>query len=363
MSKVLYISFVDYANKFELGVVKKIEGQIKAFRSQGMDVLQLKLVNRSLFIGGEHLLDINGKVDFFIKLPIILFRYFTRNPEAFKMIYIRKTYLTPLHYCWFKTLARRTKHIFLEIPTYPYEGEMKDNKLALLFDNVTNYLIRPRLSGIITSQSFDEIWGMKTIKIRNGYDFSQVKEWPRKKEVNKIRFITVTNLLFFHGLDRLIRAMYQYKEAHGNNGVKLEFHIVGAGEERQRLEALQQELGVEGVFFHGPKTGQELEIHYVNADIGVGSLGLYRKNVTFTSTLKTIEYCYYGLPFITGSCDRELSNDRFVMEVGNNDSPIDLAKVIAWYSNLTIEQKDIQARGKELYSWDDQIKKITETMR
>ncbi|SFN91923.1 Glycosyltransferase involved in cell wall bisynthesis [Chitinophaga sp. YR627] len=358
MGKLLYISFVDYGNKLELGVIKKIEGQIKAFQAKGMEVVQLRLLNGTVFIGEHPLLKINGKMDFFIKLPLLLFRFFQKSNDIYNLVYLRKTYITPLHFFWIKLLHKKSKALLLEIPTYPYEGEMTGNKPALLLDTMANKLIKPYLTGMITSQYFDEIWGMKTIKIRNGYDFSGVKAYPRQRPADTLRFIAVTNLLFFHGLDRFIQAMHQYRTTYGEKALKIEFHIVGQGEEKENLVALIDQLGVEGVIFHGPRTGAELEARYMNADIGVGSLALYRKNVAYTSTLKTIEYCYYGLPFIAGACDRELSKDPFVMEVGNNDSPIDLYKVIEWYAGLTISQQDIQARGKALYSWDDQVEKI-----
>lgn len=362
--KLLYISILDYTDPQNWGVARKIEGQKKAFENQSYEVHQLKILNKNVLFDDDHLLTLNGKLDFFVRLPFVLYKYFKRLSLKFDLIYFRKTYLTPLYYPWFNRLSSLSNVMLLEIPTYPYKIELQGKKLAKFLDDIANYLLKPKLYKIVTSQAFDNILGIKTIKIRNGYDFSSLKEFPRER-TNGIRLISVANVSFWHALERVLHGMHNYKQKNQETAVPIYFHIVGQGNELPMLRQLKEDLQLEGVIFHGPKTGVELEQIYSEVDIGVGSLGLFRKsNVSQApSSLKNMEFCFYGIPFIIGNPDEDLIHCKFVFEIPNDDSPLDIEKLIAWFNDLKITQQEIQKKGEELYSWDKQIRIIENDLK
>lgn len=355
---VLYISFVDYADPRDWGVSRKVDGQIRAFESLGYQVDQLKLENKTVYINGEYLLKINGKVDYFLRLPLKLFSYFRKKDLKYELIYLRKFFFTPLYYLLFRRLKQLAPHILLEIPTYPYKVEVQGRKILVKLDDMALSLLKPMLYKIITTQDFDQIEGLKTIKIRNGYDFSGVLPERKAKQHDEIALITVSNLSFWHGVERLLHGMKIYNDADLPGKKKVVFHVVGIGDALADLLKLKEELKLDNVYFHGALNGEELQSIYRKADIGMGSFGLYKKGTTFQSSLKNMEYCYQGIPFVLGNHDEDLRDCEFMLECPNDSTPVDIKRIVDWFLQLKVSAAEIQEKGKSLYSWEKQIKII-----
>lgn len=357
MKRVLYISIFDHADTNNLGIKKKVDGQVKALREMGYQVSIVKINESQLQIDDISILSIKSKIDYFINLPITLTKYLRRSDLLFELVYFRKTVFTPFYWPLFRRLRKHTRNLVMEIPTFPFKKELKNKRSLLLLDDVTNLITRQYIDKIVTSQHFDQIYGLPTVKIKNGYDFSTAPSFPDKIPLGKIIFISVASLRFWHGLDRLIYSMARYqKQFPGRKPV--EFHIVGTGDEMQNLLTTVQISGAKGVYFHGAQYGVELSKLYKQSNIAVSSLGLYRKSATFHSSLKNMEYCYHGLPFVIGYKDPDLQNIDFVFEIPNDDTPIDMAAIVDWYEKLSTTPLDLHEWGKKMYSWNQQMSNV-----
>jgi hypothetical protein len=356
--RVLYLSFVDYADPRDWGVSRKVDGQIRAFETLGYHVDQLKIEDKCVYINNEYLLKVNGKIDYYLRLPLKLLSYFKKKRLGYELIYLRKTFFTPLYYCWFRRLKQLSPYILFEIPTYPYKVEIQGRKLPLLLDDMAFTLLKPMLYKIITTQDFDQIEGLKTIKIRNGYDFSGELPQRKSKQHDQITLITVSNLSFWHGVERLLYGMKIYNDTDLPGKKKIVFHVVGVGDAYSDLLELKEELRLDNVYFHGAVKGEALQHIYSEADIGIGSFGLYKKGTTFQSSLKNMEYCYQGIPLVLGNHDEDLKDCDFMLECPNDSTPVDVKRIVDWFLQLKVSAAEIQRKGKSLYSWEKQIKII-----
>lgn len=360
MKSVLYISFVNYALDANLGVIRKIEGQKAAFVSAGYKVSHLKLNVNKVCYNDETIFTFNGVIDFYWRLPLFLSEFMKQ--QSFDIVYIRKAYFTPAYFFLYKTLRKVSGKILLELPVYPYWKELKSwkKKLSvLLFDETNTLLSKSKIDKIVTVQDYEKIYGKPTIKITNAYDFAKMDSVIKKeKQPRTIRLITVANFSFWHGIDRVLHGINEYYNKYPESNIKIEFDLVGLGVEWESLKKLANDLQLKGINFHGTRKGSELDEIYSNADIGIGSLGLFRLNLKTASSLKNHEYCFYGIPFLLGYPSNEDAIADFVMEISNDNTSVDIAKLIEWYRNIKVSYKDIQNTGKELYSWDKQIRKI-----
>ena len=148
-----------------------------------------------------------------------------------------------------------------------------------------------------------------------------------------------------------------YKKPHKK---KVIFHIVGNGDQTvEKLKEIVHKNNLEKyVIFYGYKSGKELDEIYNKADIAVGCLGIFRKKIYKSSTLKVREYCAKGLPFIMGEEDLYIKEKPFIYKVENDESIFDIEKIIEWYDNLKISPEEIREYAKNNLTWDNQMRKI-----
>ena len=102
--------------------------------------------------------------------------------------------------------------------------------------------------------------------------------------------------------------------------------------------------------------------------MAVGALGIYKQNGTEEgSPIKGSEYCVRGLPFICGYRDLRFPPDwKFMLNVPNNASPIDMNCVIDFYEKVTLESnyKELMRNyAKEHLSWDKIMEPVVEYLK
>lgn len=365
MKNMLFISYVDYSNQTDLGIIKKIEGQISAFKKLGYAVDHVKMKGNMVYVNNEPVHQVHSMYGYWIGLPKTLAAYFRKMNTVYDLVYVRKDLFSPWHRLLFSQLKQRASNILLEVPTYPYNMEVRGTlrrRILLFMDQLTNRLLKGKISHVVTTQDFDRIFGIETIRIRNGYDFSGMRPVEGVRDAMCLRLIAVANFNFWHGIDRLLHGIHHYNQNNIPAKREIQLHLVGGGAEVDTYRELTKRLKLRNVIFHGPKYGGELENIYRRAAVGVGALGLHRRQSSFQSLLKNVEYCYYGLPFIIGNPDPDFKNQPFVLEFPNDDSPIDIQKIIEWQDNLAVSAADIQHFGKAHFSWDQQINIILKTL-
>jgi glycosyltransferase involved in cell wall biosynthesis len=273
------------------GIQRKIEGFLAAARAEGW-------VTRSVL---EHRRGLRAHLAVGVALA--------RSTDDVLVVRSTAHHLAVLSL--FSLLTRRRSLLLLDVPT-PHAAallEVLRGRYPLLAR------LRMALFLVVTGPSgywpFDQVvqcapeggWWMlgnrrRTRMVGNGIDVAAVPArerspaWPAET----LDLIGVANVSFWHGYDRVLRAMVAIPT--------VRFTIVGAGDEVAALKALAARLGLCGrVRFTGPLEGLALAREYEAHHVAVASLGLHRKGLAGAAELKAREYCAVGIPFIASGAD------------------------------------------------------------
>ena len=365
--KLLYLSFNSVK---EIGVYKKINFQEKAMKKFNDKVYRTYVEKNYFYINRVKLAKYSegkGKILKIIRKLEVLFILKKINNYIEKkyitVIYIRY-YRTDLLFLYFlKTIKTKYKiKVILEIPTYPYDNEVKSMDIGLLIDKIYRKKIYKYVDKIVTYSEDKVIWGIPCINISNGIDLEEVK-MIKKKQHEGFNFISVSNCSFWHGVDRFLYSLLQYRKNGGKE--KIKFHIVGEGTEIPKLKKIVEDnIELQDiVIFYGFKAGEELDEIYNNSDIALGSLGFNRINLEKGSTLKMREYCAKGIPFVVGYNDTSFSKDLpFYYQVSNDESLLDIEKIIEWYKSLKVTPEEIRKYAEDNLTWDKQMKEVIDNI-
>lgn len=372
MKKGLFLVFHGFAA--HNGISKKIFSQVEALRDCGVD-MRLSYLDRRpdgswrRMAGGEVVEDfgrgIRGKIGKRVRYGSLA-RYI--RDEGIGFVYIRNDHnANPFLVHWLGRIERMGVKTVMEIPTYPYDNEYlrspRKRKLRLALDKMFRRAMARRIGRIVTFAEQDEIFGRPTIRISNGIDFDRipVKE-PEKDPSRSLRLIGVADIHFWHGFDRVIRGLAEYYRRPADTPVV--FHIVGGGvpSEMQGLRELTAEAGLEDkVLFHGPKSGEELDRMFDEADMGIASLGRHRCGIDRIKTLKNREYAARGIPFVYSETDPDFDAMPYVMKAPADESPLDIAQVVDFYRRQNLSPRQIRATVREL-SWQSQMQRVLDAV-
>ena len=283
---------------------------------------------------------------------------------SYDFIYLRHPFFDPQldrSLRWIKRQFPEMK-IILEINTYPYDAEPKRwlHRISLKMDQFYRKKAHQYIDRIVDYGQKDNIWNIPTIPIRNGIDLDAVKKKQNREAKSKdvISMIAVGNWSYWHGLDRLIQGVKKY-----NGKRKVRLTIVGEGPEKEHLMNLSRDIHLEEDIRFLPATfGKELDRLFDEADLGIGTLGLHRKDVELDSSLKHREYCARGLPFILSSKDPDFSASlSFVHYVSNNDSALDIDLLLSWFEKS--DKKGVREYAEKQLSWVKQLNPVFEWLK
>lgn len=227
-----------------------------------------------------------------------------------------------------------------------YKGKLKGAIIKQLFNFMYPHFLN--LFSKIIQYSRDEdslIRGheSKVIFMTNGVNENEIiKRDSIEPEGKALKLLVVASFASWHGVDRLIKSLNDNKFSS-----KVELHLVGNGHEIDNLKSMvvKDTNNNVSIIFHGKKVGKELIALYKECDFGVASLALYRKGLSSASELKIREYLAFGLPIVMCAQDDDLqSNLKFIYQVPNDSSPLDIHKIIAWFADL-----DKESINEEIY--------------
>ncbi|MCR5385566.1 MAG: hypothetical protein K6E69_00435 [Treponema sp.] len=254
--------------------------------------------------------------------------------------------------------------IFYEIPTFPYDKEASSfkQKISLLIDVFYRRKLKKYIDHLLTFTVDKEIFGMKTLHIENGIDISRVG-LAGHDEIKKdeIHLIAVANFNFWHGYDRLIEGLHNYYKIPRSKKVFIDF----VGDDNAGYKALVDKYSLnEYVKLHGALFGKNLDNVFNNKDIAFSSLGDHRRNLFgITSALKSREYLARGLPIVTSIRIDIIPDDfKYCLRVPEDDSPIDIEKVVDFVTNLYSNNKRA-AITKEIRSFAEKYCSMDYSMR
>ena len=360
MNKCLYIT---------LQPIEKGDGASDKAFAQRNAITKIGIESHIAYLKNE-----KGKLTFFIdgtrseKITrygdIYTFLFRAIDNLGINILYIRYVGMACYKFNKFLKMSKaKGIRIYLEIPTYPYDGELVFTSPRLIYrmyrERFFRRYLRKYIYRIVTSSLFDEIFSTPTIKISN----APARHLPISKgnvEIGSFKMIAVANLAFWHGYDRLIRGMANYYEACPDINVYLT--IAGEGDPivNEELKTLVKNKGLTNyVFFVGQKTNGELDEYFDNAQIAIGCLGCHRKKINEVKSLKNVEYAMRGVPFVYSESNSDFDNKPYVYRLPADESDIDIKSLVLFVNNLNMTAEEISENVSD-FTWENQMRKVFE---
>lgn len=340
---MIYITYVNLNDIGHIGVKKKIISQIGVFKKE-FGKVYLTMYSGQMFYLLEDQKIIEKKLAITKQIcNEILIKWIEKY-------HIKRTYI---RYCfadkWFLQFLKRQKEMgiksVLEIPTYPYEGEV-DNKRIAIEDNYYKDHLYKYIDYVATNSNRETVLGIKCITLFNGVDIEKNPLCKRKRKDNEIVLIGVSTLEIWHGYERILEGLHHYYKKPGT--YKILFKIIGEGIEDNKYRSFASKYNLEQfVSFYGRLEGEQLNKQYDLSDLAVSSLGLFKTGIQNVTPIKGAEYCARGIPFICGYHDMRFDKRfSYIMEVSNDSNPINMYKVIDFYQKV-IKKETYQNEMRE----------------
>ncbi len=346
--KVLYLSTWDFSNEESDGVCKKIYSQISVFEKNGYEVDFTYIKDEKVIYKESGVEKVLGKVGSIKKTPAYIIMYKALKDKAYDWVYNRYGMMDTFYYRVLKRLHKNGARILIEIPTYPYEGEKPKGILyqfMFWWDKIYSNRLKKVAERIITYSQDEKIFGVTTIQVMNGIDTDSIKPVHSMKNGSEIHLLMVALMQPHHGYERLLYGLRQYYDQGGTRRVFC--HFVGDGPEKAVYEKIVKDCKLgEYVYFYGIKGGKELDAVYDKIDIGVCSLGGYKKGIFLSSELKAREYLAKGIPIISGI---EIDIFGFIdknsfLQLPNDESIVNINDIIKFYDEIYKESHQVVAK-------------------
>ena len=355
------------------GISKKIRYQVQALEANGIEThlcylsdeqgIKRRIVDQEVLV--NYGAGLKGKLYKRFEFRSIA-HYAIENHINF--VYIRSNHnANPFTIKLVRKIKKAGIHIVMEIPTYPYDQEYTSSfmKLQLFIDKCFRKQFAKYLDKIITFSNYRTIFGIPTLQLSNGIDFSEI---PIKRQINntshEIHLIGVAEIHYWHGYDRLLQGLANYYISHPQ--YKVYFHIVGeftAQREREACMPIIVENNLEPyVILHGQQHGKALDALFEQCDMGIGSLGRHRSGITNIKTLKNREYAARGIPFIYSEVDEDFEKMPYILKISADENPVDIQQILHFYSHIDLTPVKIRESIKHL-SWKEQMKKVIESIK
>lgn len=372
---LLYLSFADKGKKSNFGVIKKIEGQVKAFNNNNIKCYYTYVDNNGFnFRYLETDLETYNYSNLLkptISKRVIFYKNILNfiRKKNINAIYIRYYLSDPFFISFLRKCKKYRLKIIIEIPTYPYMNE-PINKVLYRLDQYYSKKLNKYVDYIVTFSKHKSIFDIDTISIENAVDVESIKLSESKND-NVINLIGVANLKFWHGYDRVIDGLINYyKSDHNKCNKKVIFTVIGEGSELQNLLKKVSDNNLQDyVIFKGALAGNELDLEFDKADIAVSSIGVHRLRLEGMSTLKSKEYWARGIPFIKSYPDRQIDSTigDYIFNVESNDDPVDIIEVVEFHNRINKNLHEVKTNMRRLaeksITWEIQLKPVINKIR
>lgn len=353
---------VDRGVQSNIGVVYKLLGQVRGLEALGYHVDYVIHDKIGIYKSGKKIAKASDNLFF-------KWRYYDKISDEHLAGYDLYIYRYGLSTRSFIKCLRRTRSlnrastICIDMPTYPYayEWEGVKGRFAMLIDGYWSSHLRKYVNRIMHSGMESMIHGVATVRITNGVDLNRL----HVRQINSdkgLRLLAIGKWRSWHGLDRLIKGMASAKR----DGLSVHLDVIGEGDELPRLERIVSSMNIKDrVIFHRTLTGSELDSLFDQADLGVGTLGLHRKNVMFDSSLKHREYVARGLPFILAGRDVDIpAHLGFTIQMTPDDSDLDLSSISESYEKLDLYYliSKMRSYAEQHLSWTSKMKTLLDEL-
>lgn len=350
--KLIYLTFQEDAELY-LGVTRKIKWQVRAFQELGYEVTYTLWKNECFvfYRGAETLsMPVTRGYRRMHRFSLAVLDYL--NSHAFDVAYLRLDRISfdVLRIC--RALKENgTRRILIEIPNYPYLGDYLRGvkgvrplpRQAVTLLKVLCTAAEDRISGeklrscadaaVLIGDRSDRFFGLPAVNITNGVNVDEFSFVRHPGDSGEVVLVGVAGTLWWQAYDRVLEGMRIYRERKKPENPRVRFVLVG-GDPKEMPDFLEdvRKRGLrDDVECRGFLRGEELMRVYSSADLGVSSLGCYRRGLTHCSSLKAREYCAAGLPFLYAYEDDAMKGEPpFAMKLPNDPSPVDIGLAVGF---------------------------------
>lgn len=371
--KILY--FVRYPLDEGFHLKQKFDGQLNAFANLGFDVSYIGFDRKHFYLVHGSEKSVIGNTHFRIPNYVHTFLYHdyytvaskTLEKLNFDFVYYRNCAAWPSTVKFANQIKKQKIKLLYEVPTYLANTKEKSQSfLRSVYNKISNSWEK-KLIGVsdlillIGDPAPHLFHGKPAMSIFNGISLQAM---PARKPVNDencIHLLALSSMCEWHGYDRLILSLANYR-----GDAKVQIHMVGKNDGGclEKWKNLAKEQGLEEqVIFHGSMYGTDLDQMFDLCDVGINSLGMYRKGIDSTSELKTREYIARGLPFVRSVRDEmidELDQDLY-MTVANDDSIPSMEEIVAFAQKMRQDDSAamrLRKYASEKMTWESQYKKV-----
>lgn len=366
----LYMNFFKDDNS--IGITKKIKAQIRTLRRMGMMVYYTSYVqdgavvidNEDNQVYFKKYLSKNETIKRYDRRFLLIrtvIEYLESSGEQFDFAYLRWHTFDRLYLKMLKALKKAGAVSIVEAHAWTPDskGDSLIAKYQIMMDRRYSKFAKDYVSLIAGMSEYDNIWGIRTVKVDNAIDLKNIRPRNWIKDDSVFRIISVSNEYNYHGYDRLLKGLYNYYAAGGSR--RIEVHFVGVF--LQSTKALCEELKLdEIVHFHGKMFGDALDDLYDNCDFGIGALAHHRVGMYSGSSLKTKEYFAKGLPFVYGWKEPAFDETYpYALKVELCEEPINIQDILDFYDGIKNDPNmvaNMRTFAKEHYSWEKEFEKI-----
>lgn len=375
--KLLYIVRYQLDKPFNLKA--KFDGQLRAFEKLGFDVYYLAFDERHFYLMHGEEKTVLGKTHFALPGYFHTLCYQDLYTHArkvlekmdFSYVYRRSSPEMPATFRLARAIGRSDARFLYEYPTFPLGTEKSMSLLRSVYSKFNSALRRyiesmTDVYVLIGEDAGGSYNGKPAVNISNGIDLDVIPARDRRPDPDAVHILALASMSYWHGYDRLIRSLAAYR---GSEHVVI--HMVGPndGGSVPEWKALTEELGLgDRVLFHGSKSGPELDELFDLCDIGVNSLGMYRKGFSVTSELKSREYAARGLPFVCSVDDPALEHaaEPMWLRVSNDDSIPDMERIVQFALDMRRAPDCVgrlRAYAAEHLTWESQYRMVFDKIK
>ncbi len=384
INKILFIipySKTDTQNH----LFNKLQSQINGAKEAGFEVYFTEYDEKNIYLNTENgrvLVCDNVNTNRNIKIYNSIFRSMKKILAICNVdtIYIRRIAAIPSYLSALKYAKKNGIKVLVELPTYPYKKERKESKrkifysvVELLDTTIGRYAEKYIDLCPVMGEKTEKVGNVPAINIDNGVDASLYPVVSR--QIGKsVTFISVASFCYWHGLDRMIEGMKEYyhsKDDKMEEVTPIYLNVVGNSKDGtiDTLKELVDQNKLDNyVRFYGFKSGKELDEIFNQSDVAIASLGLNRKGLQTSSTLKVREYCARGIPIVYAGNDPCLDRHPDIfLKISEDESPININELIIYVNErVRGKEKQFHAKVREIaemeMSWKKQFMAINDKL-
>ena len=354
-----------YKDDKSVGVTKKLISTINAFRRKGCIVYYTAyggngidiyddndniVFHKEYGVKNEHAKSIVHR----FTLLIAARRFLEKTDIHFDVLFSRWLGFD-LFYIEMLKVAKKKHRAFTVIDMHSYfPGTHFDDlkgKYMVWNTNLFHRTAAKYIDEMIVEGDLPKLFGKGTSPSIMGVEVDNLKEHSYIGDPDVTNIISVSNEMPYHGYDRLIKSLAEYKN-YGQE--KVIIHLVGvvSNETKELISSLCLE---ENVKLYGKKYGDELTQIYSQCNVAAGPIAQHRIGGKKDTGLKTKEYFGIGIPYFYAGEDSVPDDYPYVLRVPDGESFVDINEIVKFrrsYLGNTNVTKEMREYARKNFSWD-----------